>query len=264
MTSPAPDRPMPQPRRVSLSWQELGIAAIMCATPCLLIPGFLWVQWRGAVLHPEMIGVWHPTISWALNNPLIARPFGVLIVGLTPLLLTSVWMALRFKWRFSSALGHGPRHRIFWRGYIVAIGALQLMAAAGMLLLIFYPSHAHSGPHLAGSYMLFIGHAVSIFMSGIYSRKLTRIGASDDPVLSATRERRRARGSLVVAGLSVLYLMMFFGPKLSEAFNFYAFSALAAGTEVVVLSAFLLYLLGFTPVVLKMYRLGRIRASEKP
>lgn len=232
----------------------------MCATPCLLIPGFLWVQWRGAVLHPEMIGVWHPTISWALNNPKISLPFGTLLVCLTPLLLTSVWMALRFKWRFSGQLGGAGAHRTFWRAYIVVIGALQLMAATGMLMLIAYPSHAHSGPHLAGSYMLFIGHAVSICLSGIYSQKLSRIDASQDGLLSPPRERRRAQASRVVVGLAFLYLLMFFAPKLSNAFDFYGFSVLAAGTEVVVLSAFLLYLLGFTPVVLRMFQQERAPA----
>jgi len=215
--------------------------------PALVILGMLWIQWRFAVLHPDVIARKFPTLSKALNDPLVAGPFEILLYVSTPFLLIAVWLVIRYYWVTADRVFGGAHGRanVFWRSLILSAGALQGMAAAGMLMIVHYPSSTFSGPHVLGSYMLFIGHAVSILLSGYISRALARKNTpAPDPVWHR-RHARRWPLSLAITGVALTYAALFYAPSLGLFQSTRGTSVLVSAVEIIMLSAFLLYLLGF-------------------
>lgn len=240
-----------------LSRRALAIIALLWVAPVFLIGSFLWIQWKVVVLHPGVIGYWHPTLSKSLNDPAIGGPFNVLLIFITPFLLFSIWMASRYYWAFCSHVGASRGHTIFWRGCVVIILILQVVAAIGMLMVAYFPSSTHPLAHVTGSYMLFFGHATSILLSGFFSRQMGRL---DDRALNPfwpKREQRRWRFSLWVVAIAAIYPFLFYAPNISAIFDFYEFSVVVSAVEVVAISAFLVYLLNFTPELLRFDRLKR-------
>lgn len=249
----SPPRNLPMHR----SWRASAIIALFGVAPGLLIGSFLWIQWKVVVLHPEVLGDWHPTLSKSLNDPDIAGPFNVLLIFITPFLLTSIWMVTRYYWAFCSHLGTGRRHTVFWHRYVAFIFILQVVAAIGMLMIAYYPSHSHSIAHVTGSYMLFFGHAASILLSGFYSHQLGRLDTLEPGLFWMKKEQRRWRISLFVGAITAVYPFLFYAPNISEFFRFYGFSVIVSAAEVVTISVFLLYLLNFVPEILRFDRYKR-------
>lgn len=252
MTEPSPNATSTHALSANKSRRSQAIFIVMLTAPLMLIPGFLWVQWMAVKLHPEVIGRWHLTLSGSLNNDRISGPFSVLLIFATPFLLTAIWLAIRYYWAFTPHVRSktGRSHPLFWSCYVAMAGVLQLVAATGMLMVAYFPSHSHSDMHVAGSYMLFSGHAISIGMSGYFSLRLSQNDVFDLGAKWLGREKWRWKLSLGVVGIAIVYPFLFYAPSVHNTLRFYEFSVLVAATEVIMLIAFLLYLFSFTPEVM--------------
>jgi hypothetical protein len=241
-----------------------GVAMLPVA-PALIIPGLLWIQWRFTALHPADVARWHPTLSGALNDQTVSDPFEILLFATTPFLIIAVWLVIRYYWIMADRLlsGGSPWRRNFWRGYVLLAGLLQLMAAIGMLMVVHYPSHTSSGPHVLGSYMLFAGHAISIMLSGYLSRQLARTpGAGRQGAPWQKRQARRWPISLLIAALAISYALLFYAPRHLEFLNNHSHSVFVAVLEILMLSMFLTYLLGFVRDLIQL--VGEEYADQKP
>jgi len=105
--------------------------------------------------------------------------------------------------------------------------------------------------------MLFFGHAASILASGYFSRQMGFMDGIDLDRSWIKKEQRRWRRSIVVVGAAFVYPFLFYAPNFSDVFWFYEFSAFVAAVEILVLTAFLLYLSSFTSELVRFERYKR-------
>jgi hypothetical protein len=183
----------------------------MITVPAIVLPAILWARWAFARLHPDADPAIYLTISRAISDPAIGEPFARWVTLAALILLPSthflLWMIIAEHPK-RDLLG-ATRDRIC-RALFVAASASMIATCVGMIMLSHYRLGA-SGDyqmHMVGSYVFFIGQALTILLVAIYhalitpARRLTGDGAFF-PALW------RARVGFWVVGCAALYGVVF-------------------------------------------------------
>ena len=233
--------------------------AALLTFPVLIVPiivaaSLIWQRVQFVKLHPTVVSVKPLTISKILNDPSIGEPFLLWMTVGAGLLAFAIWRICRLylatiAYRFQASEQKKTR-----LGALVASACLlQAVAIVGMLMLSLNPSHTDSAAHMAGSYMLFFGQAVSILMSGFLCGAIGKAaagaGAGDDPRSGLILRSCvfRWRFSRVIAGLAVLFWISYLGRDVPLPFEGLTMQLLFSSLESVLLASFLMYLMSFTP-----------------
>lgn len=182
-----------------------------------------------------------PTVSRLLLYPEVETLFAQAMIISAVFLCISVCQVATLMARHIQSLGH-PAHRL-WVLLCAAV-FLELIAIAGMIVLSQFTGRLHARLHDVGSYMLFFGHAFGISLSGLLIRSILVELKERAPALAPFPRR-----ALRVAGISVLYGIVYFGGKfLPDSYFFWQRLALSV-LEIVVILHFLAFLFGFRPLL---------------
>lgn len=228
-----------------------ALAALMVSL--IQIPALLLVRAAFLDLHPDYLDD-PPTISRAINDPLVGVPFarGIWVTSL--LLAVAVPVIVVLFWRAVNAARLGARARLFWRAAILAAAAGQVAASVGMNLLADFTFRTNHDMHMLGSYVFFAAQALTILIAACLCRALAARG----PVgyLLPFMQRLRFRLGMVVVGLALAYLFLFFAKDWDLPVPHYGVQVAYTQCEVAVISAFMLFLSSFSVDIWAMARGG--------
>lgn len=222
----------------------------------IVIAAVLAAHAYGLVFTPGEYEAAPPTVSRLLVDPVVAGPFALAMI-VAALFLTFAVLRIVATLSVFISLGAGGR-RIRWALLAVMLVS-ELVAIAGMIVLSQYTGGVDSRMHDRGSYMLFFGHAIGIASGGYLVRLL--MGELEEKFTTPfqrfmfDRLRPLPRRATWVALLSVSFGVVYFGGKLLPESCFFVQRAVLSGLEVVVLFAFLFFLMSFGPILARADRL---------
>jgi hypothetical protein len=240
-------------RALARFWTSYGFlrAVPLIAGPGIAAAAIFWVHGSNLANHGQNYAQAPPTISRALLDPNIARPFAFAMAASAIFLVVAVFQVASALGRRIKRTGQGTAslYTLLLAGVVC-----EMIAIAGMVVLSQFTGQVNPRLHDIGSYMLFFGHAIGISLVGLLIRRLISVadrhGAPSDasPDKSATLRKhpRRAGG---VAVLSVLYGVVYFGGKQLPDMYFFWQRTIMSVLEVFVILSFLGFLAGFGPLL---------------
>jgi hypothetical protein len=189
---------------------------------------------RRAEAYTEM----PPTVSRAIVDPAIARPFAILMIaGAFFLTIAVVQIARAIAACLRKSLASPASS--WWLLYVMV--SCELMAIVGMVVLSQFTGDHDPLLHDAGSYMLFFGHAIAITGLGILIRRLLEDRELAHLPAIAQLGKHPAHAKWVT-GLSIAFGIVYFigklAPETAPFLEHLVFSVL----EMAVLLAFLSFL----------------------
>jgi hypothetical protein len=221
----------------ALVFRSAALAAIL--VPVLQIPALVWARETFLDLNPSYLAD-PPTISRAINDPRVGEPFGWLILLITLLLCFAVPVILAAYWQSASSLAIGARPRRWLRIGIVAAGVSEVAALIGLNMLTTNSFAVNDELHMLGSYIFFAAQLLAIAIgAGLCHNLLKR---SRDGWLLPSMQRFRYPMGLAVLALTLIYLGLFIGKDHNTLFPQYAVQLVYVQCEVLVISAFMLFL----------------------
>ena len=203
-----------------------------------------------AILGAQAYGLSHyfadyaeapPTVSRLLLYPEVEVPFGQAMMASALFLCVAVFQALMVIAQYIRLTG---RQAGRLRRLLVAVVLLEFIAIAGMVVLSQFTGRYHASLHDIGSYMLFFGHAFGISVAGLVIRSIVLELNERASALAAFPRR-----ALWVAGLSVLYGVVYFGGKFLPDSYFFWQRLTVSLLEIVVILSFLSFLFWFRPLL---------------
>ncbi len=148
-------------RQTDLRWAGwLAALAMACNTFVTIVVNYniYWARAAHIERHPEAFARQPPTISGALEDPLIGGPFSfwvtlsavLLFVGVTVLML-AILRAL-------------PREARRLRAIAMAVIPFQVVTSVGMVMLSQFRFPDHTELHMLGSYLAFIAETIVVLL----------------------------------------------------------------------------------------------------
>ncbi len=197
--------------RSVLSKESLIVAALRTApvvlAPAIVISNIIWAKVEFADRHPEKVSWETPSVSQTLVDTYVGEVFALWMLPTALLLVYAAYRVGQLHLSFlNSPAGSSSRGRLgpWW---IVPLAFLfQIIAAAGMVLLSQYTSNINVALHLSGSYMLFLGHTISISMSGFVCYRLAQAQGSRPTCLNPRMNALR----VVMAGMILSGALVYF------------------------------------------------------
>ncbi len=242
--------------------------AVLCALPALMVPGIelplvLWARHSFLALHPDYMDD-PPTISRAINDPLVGTPFARLILVITALIAAVVPV---LAWAYLAAIarseaGRARRHTMY--ALLAAMLVCQVAASFGMVLTTQYTFATDGDLHMEGSYVFFVFQALAILVGASLCRMLLhekrRLAIPDaDWHFHPAMHRFRFFFGLVIASLAILYGVLFVLKDHALPISAYAVQVVYTQTEVVVIGCFVLFLGSYAIDIHHMVRNDKLR-----
>lgn len=244
-----------------------GRLALLCALPAALVPVIevplvLWARHGFLLRHPDYADD-PPTISRAISDPAIGAPFAIFILAITALIA----IALPFiVWAYLSSIARMPMRRAARAAmYLLVIltCAGQATASYGMVLTSQYTFAINRDLHMLGSYLFFAAQAATILLAAVMCRILLHLQQKhrvpeEDYLFRTAMHRFRFRFAWVIVLLAVLYGVLFFIKDLTLPVSRYDIQIVYTQCEVVVISAFVLFLGSYAIDIFGMAQRGLI------
>ena len=234
-------------------WNSFGFLRVVpvVAGPGIAAAAIFWVHGSNLASHWQNYAEAPPTISRALLDPGIARPFAYAMVASAIFLAMAVFQVASALGQCIKMTGQGTA-QLF--AMLFAGIACEVIAIAGMVVSSQFTGNESPHLHDVGSYMLFFGHATGISVVGLMIRRLISVleshgvpaNAGLDEFATLRKHPRRAGG---VAVLSMLYGVVYFGGKQLPDIYFFWQRTVMSVLEVVVILSFLGFLAGFGPLL---------------
>lgn len=245
-------------------WPLLIVAGLWTApvvvAPIIVTGCIFWSKAEFAARYPDQLLHAPVTVSTAQSDPFIAAVSVQWIALAAFLLAIAVWrIVLQLRARIHSLFARRVDRRRQWAlCSVYAVALLQMVALAGMILQSRFPVIGYDVLHMAGSYMLFVGHATSISISGLLCAALYRAGRSQHrspsqtlQAVSSRLEAARAPMAYLVGFLSICFGASFLLKDLSLPVDWFTLQVVYTRLEILVLISFLLYCASFAPCVFR-------------
>lgn len=226
-------------------------AAAAFLVPVVQIPALVWARETFLDLHPGYADD-PPTISRALSEPLVGGPFHNMIILVTVLLAVAVPFIIVSYWQSASRARIGVLRRGLIRVGIGLALVSQITAVVGMNMLTVNSLGSENGLHMLGSYIFFASQVVAIAIAATLCRSL--VGHAAGSWLLPSMQRFRFPMGMAVLGLTLVYLGLFIGKDHNSLFPEYAVQVVYVQCEVLVISAFMLFLATYG---IDLWALGR-------
>ncbi len=199
--------------RPQLSGESIFIAAMhtlpIMMAPVIVVSNIFWAKFEFAERHREQVSWETPSVSQTLVDAYVGEIFALWMWPTAILLTYAVYrvgqLHLHFLAGTSPGSQDGPPN--YW--YLIPLAFLfQVIAAIGMILLSQYTSNINIALHLAGSYMLFIGYAISIPISGFICHRLKRANGGKPACLNlALNSIRIVMSATILLGTLVYFVV---------------------------------------------------------
>jgi hypothetical protein len=245
------------------SSRRTQFAAAILVSPLILAPSvtivsMLWARYESILIHPAAAGRNPPTVSRAIADHSIGDPFAQWMLGVCTLQAFAVWRIVQAFYRTAIVPARTPaRARLF--ALLGSAVLCQAGAIIGLLVLSHYDSTNYSEIHQWGSYLLFYGNGISIALAGVFVWLAERWR---DPQAKRSLAPLpydyylQTRLAAVVAAIGFVFGGLFYATVPLERWHDYDFRVTFAMTELVLLTACVIYLASF---VVPMYRYERYR-----
>ena len=241
--------------------------AVAFALPALLVPLIeiplvLWARFTFISLHPEYYAD-PPTISRAIDDPLVGTPFAQLILVITVLILVMLPILIRSYSQSISRLNLSAGLRTVMYVMLTLILLLQLVASAGMIMTTQFTFSIDHDKHMLGSYIFFCSQALTIVLAASLCRILlhqkARHGITDEdwnfrPVM----HRIRFLFGMLIMSLVVAYGILFKIRNFEIPVSAYFLQLLYTQCEVLVIACYVLFLGSYAVDIYYMVRQGRL------
>ena len=246
--------------------------ALLCALPALLVPGIeiplvLWARHSFLTLHPDYMDD-PPTISRAINDPLVGAPFAELILVITVLLAIVVPV---LAWAYLAAIARIPASAARRAVMHVLLGVMllcQVFASFGMVLTTQYTFATDGDLHMRGSYIFFVFQAIALLVGGnlcrmlLHQKQAHAIPDSEWHFLPVMH-RFRFRFGLVIAALAILFGILFILKDYQLPVSGYLVQVIYTQSEVAVIGSFVLFIGSYAIDIHHMVRNDKL-ASRLP
>lgn len=246
--------------------------AVLCALPAVLVPGIelplmLWARHSFLALHPDYMDD-PPTISRAINDPVVGVPFADLILVIAALVATVIPI---LAWAYLLAIAGaqaGPGRRMVMHGLLALMLLCQLAASGGMVLTTQYTFDTSDRLHMLGSYIFFFFQAFTVLFGASLCRMLLRqkeFHAIPDAAwqFRPAMHRYRFRFALLIVAIAVFYGILFIAKDHELPVSKYAVQVVYTQTEVVVIGCFVLFLGTYAVDIYHMVREDKLRLPAK-
>ncbi|MEP2533048.1 hypothetical protein [Shimia sp.] len=220
----------------------------MCTLIVVSVVNYLiyTARWDFALLHPAYVASQPPTISRAISDPIVGDPFAVWMLICAPILWIGVLLMIMTMWR-GLRQNHGSGDGLkMVKNLSILVIFLQALASSGMIILSQYRFPDHDEMHMFGSYLFFFSQAFVVFSGELLSRAYDRLPPNSRLMLPAFCKLRRIAilGPII---LSAVYLGLFIGKDFVSGPIRYVVLQAYVSIELLLISSFLFYILGWTP-----------------
>ncbi|WP_421693114.1 hypothetical protein [Aestuariivirga sp.] len=243
--------------------------AVLLALPAALVPIIevplvVWARHSFLFRHPDYADD-PPTISRAISDPSIGAPFATVILVITGLIALALPVIF---WAYLVSISRMPAGRSFKTalyGLAFLTLACQIAASFGMVLTSQYTFSIDRDLHMLGSYIFFAAQAVTILLAATLCRVLLHLQQKyqlpeESYLFRPGMHRFRFRFALVIVALAVLYGVLFFVKDHTLPISAYVVQIAYTQCEVLVISAFVLFLGSYAVDIHAMVHRGLIGA----
>jgi hypothetical protein len=227
--------------------------------PFIAANSIICVHVAGLYLTPEKYMEAPPTVSRLLVDPAFSEPFAVAMIASAAFLVVAISQVGLFLHKCITISGQGT---VLNRALLHTAMASEMIAVVGMIVLSQFTGSANSKLHDAGSYMLFLGHAIGISLIGILVRNLLAAGLHEVAAPIAALRKFPVRAGRIAA-LSILYGAVYFGGKFLPDDVFFWQRTVLSTLEIVLILSFLGFLMSFMPMI-GAVRTTAVASAESP
>ena len=247
--------------------------ALLLALPAALVPVIevplvIWARHDFLFRHPDYADD-PPTISRAISDPLIGAPFAMVILVITGLIALALPVIV---WAYLVSISRLPAGRAVKTALyllVVLTLACQITASFGMVLTSQYTFSIDRDLHMLGSYIFFAAQAVTILLAATLCRVLLHVQQKhrlpeESYLFRPGMHRFRFRFALAIVALAILYGVLFFVKDHTLPISAYVVQIAYTQCEVLVISAFVLFLGSYAVDTYALVQRGLIGRRARP